>query len=142
MSFLELIPGGSRWLAIQKIAKAGLDDRLLATYQFKYAKIKGNLLVFCFSHPLVKQEFKLQEEMILNRLRVYWKLHVKTLKLNNITFAHIHAMSIKEKEKIDRLPDALFYKERSKGEFINKATNPILKGMFEDIRKSIKGQKV
>lgn len=138
MSILDSIPGGAKWLHVQKLANAGLTKELKV--HFKYAKIKGNLLVFCFNNGIAKFEFRNKKIVILDNLRNHYKEHIKTSKALGIIFNDIHAIVIANKESIPpaSIKDNYKFKEDAKGTFTNKVTDPKLHKLFEDIRESIK----
>jgi hypothetical protein len=134
---LEGIPGGERWLNIQEVAKAGL--RIEESKFFRYAKIKGNLLVYVFSHPLMMQEFKMRKEAIKTKMRIFYKARSVYYKAIGIVFTDIHAMLLMREEEEKKPSHApLNFAERATGDFAINCTDPKLRKGFEDIRAIIK----
>ena len=139
MSILQAIPGGERWIMIQQLAKAGLDANLFRL--FKYAKIKGNVFVFTFVHPLALQEFKMKQESIKEKMRICWKDNASRIKRLDISFQNLHAMVIPFKNEQQETKNLNYeYKERATGNFKNSCKDKKLFNAFESIRNTIKGK--
>jgi hypothetical protein len=137
MSILNAIPGGERWIMIQQLAKAGLDANLFKL--FKYAKVKGNVFVFAFIHPLALQEFNLKKEEIKTKMRICWKDNASRIKRLDISFQNLHAMVIPFKSEQEIPKNFSYeYKERATGNFKNCCKDKKLFNAFESIRNTIK----
>lgn len=131
--------GIARHRAIQNIATVGLEGLTLSSL-FRYAKIKGNVLFFVFKHPNAKFEFGYKKEDIKAKMRGYYSLFKEDLKANNVFFKEIEACVIaepKSEEPVKATP--LIYGERSTGSFDITCTDPALRALFEDIKKTIRG---
>jgi hypothetical protein len=140
-AILLAIPGGERFLTIQELAKQGLNPNMHKL--FKYAKIKGNTLVFAFIHPVALQEFNLKQEDIKANMRTYWKNNTDKLKRLNISFQKIHAMVINYKEEIkeQKVEYNYTYEEKATGNFINVCADKKLHNLFEIIKEVIKQER-
>ncbi|MDR0408687.1 MAG: DUF721 domain-containing protein [Campylobacteraceae bacterium] len=131
------IPGGDKWLMTQELAKFTL--RLDLHRLFRYAKVKGNTLVFVFSHPAGVQEFNLSKPYILDKMRVFYKDKLETFKILDIKFTQIHSIVIiPHGTNQGTLKQNLDYTEKATGNFRINCANPTLKKNFEDIQEAIK----
>jgi len=140
--FPNLVSGMARYLAIQAIAKAGLEGHKSLFGLFRYAKIKGNTLFFVFKHPGAKMEFRYTKETILSRMREYYKANKDVMSANGIIFQSIQAAVILEKEQpITQSNSNPKIGERSQGAFTNQCKDPVLHRIFEDIRAIIKARR-
>jgi len=134
-----LYVGMERYKTIQNIATVGLEGLALSNL-FRYAKIKGNVLFFVFKHQTAKFEFAYKKEDIKAKMRGYYSLYKEDLKANNVVFKEIEACVIAEpKEVLHVKPTTLIYGERSTGSFDITCTDPALRALFEDIKKTIRG---
>lgn len=135
-----LYVGMERYKAIQNIATVGLEGLTLSTL-FRYAKIKGNVLFFVFKHPNAKFEFGYKKEDIKAKMRGYYSLFKEDLKANNVVFKDIEACVIAEpKKEPEPKKSTVDFKERSTGSFEVRCSDPALKALFEDIKKTIRGK--
>ena len=135
-NLLKIIPGGERWVTMQELARFGINSALHKF--FRYAKIKGNMFIFVFSHPAALQEFKLSEESVKERMRIYYKERIKLMRALNITFARVHAAYLEPKDTKQESPKNLFFREKATGDFVINCREGRLKNLFEEIRKTIK----
>jgi len=137
-SLLSIIPGGDRYLLIQEMARFGLRVELHKL--FRYAKIKGNLFIFVFNHPAGLQEFKISQNAIREKMRIFWRENAKKIRELDISFSNIHGIVIMEKRTAERgSKQSLKFTENAKGDFTVNAKGSIGK-LFEDIREIIKGR--
>ncbi|MBN1839750.1 MAG: hypothetical protein JW802_06880 [Campylobacterales bacterium] len=135
----NLAIGMERYRSIQAIAKAGLGSSPLCAL-FRYAKIKGVTLFFVFKHDTARFEFKYQKEPILERMRMYYKLHKERMCASNIFFTKIEAVVIAEPKVEEVKREPLVYGERSCGDFAIACTDPKLRMLFESIQQTIKNK--
>jgi hypothetical protein len=140
-SLLYAIPGGAKWATMQEMAKYALSPNIHKL--FRYAKIKGNVFVFAFTHPLALQEFKLKQEEIKANMRTYWKNNVGKIKALDIKFQNVHAMLLPYKEEQQAQKNLDYeYKERAKGNFTNNCKDKGLHAAFEAVRSAIKERQI
>ncbi|WP_334088078.1 hypothetical protein [Helicobacter typhlonius] len=126
------------WQLTQKMARFAIAPYHIDK-QFKYAVVRGDKLIFYFSHSSAKQEFAFQFENIKARLRVVFKEHRQQCKEAGITFRDIAALvQLKQKDSTNKPPRVVeTYKERSTGDFTyNK--DSIFAKQFENLAQAIK----
>jgi hypothetical protein len=130
-----MIPGGERYLAIQELARFGLNLNMQKL--FKYAKIKGNLLIFVFSHPAGLQEFRLGEEIVKTRMRMYYKEHLSAMKEHGIVFERIHGAVFFVKDEVKQPQSEKHFVERATGNFHIGCKGNLAK-LFEEVKTLIR----
>jgi len=128
------------WRATQAIANVGLDGDPAKTL-FRYARVRASTLYFIFSHPGGKYEFGLRKEQILEKMKPYWKLHKQRLTGSGVYFTKIEALCIAPPRSAEIVTVIKKEREVADGDFENRAKNPALFAVFEEIRKTIKESK-
>lgn len=118
--------------AVRKLSDA-LDEQLRAF--FLYGAIKGETLVFFFSHPGALTLFSYRKEAILARMRTIYKQ--EKMKPSEILFRRIDAR-YKPTEPIDRDEISPNVSEKSNGTFEIKCNDPTLAKAFRNIREHIR----
>lgn len=119
-----------------KLLSEALPEHLLR--HFDHGEVRYKTLVLHFKHPGAVQEFGLQRDAILEKMRkIYGERKLK----EKIVFEHVEAechFHLPEKPPPEK---ALPFEERADGNFTNNVTSPKLHAMFEQIRHTIKERK-
>lgn len=100
-----------------------------------YGEVQHKTLILHFKHPAMVQEFGMQREAILQKMREIYRNNSLREK---IVFERVEAkakFTVPQKQPIDKnLP----FDEQAKGEFENNIADPRMHAMFEKIRSKIK----
>jgi hypothetical protein len=112
-----------------KLLSNGLGDikRL-----FLYGGVSNNTLRLTFSSPAGASEFNSKRDRYIAEFRKIYKEHnlKELIYFQNIEVVSVFRAKPKGKKEV--------YIDRAKGDFVNRATNPTIYKMFEQIREVIK----
>jgi N-acyl-D-aspartate/D-glutamate deacylase len=120
---------------MDNLAKAGILNMGMARF-FRYARVKGNTLVFVFECDS-KFDFRYAKSMILANLRKAYGADVAGFKKDGIVFSDIACVTIKEEPKL-KAKEYPKIEDRSSGEFENRCRDEGLRARIEKIRSIIK----
>jgi len=103
----------------------------------KFIYTKHDTLFFVLNHPSAKMEFNYKRNLIKGLLKQIESFHPHCKCIN---LKEIKAFVSNKREKIEEqeIPTKIYYKERSKAQFLNTTKNSDLYALFEKIREEIK----
>jgi len=103
----------------------------------KFIYTKHDTLFFVLNHPSAKMEFNYKRNLIKGLLKQIESFHPNCKCIN---LKEIKAFVSNKRDKIaeQEIPTKIYYKERSKAQFLNTTNNSDLHALFEKIREEIK----
>lgn len=105
----------------------------------KFIYTKHDTLFFVLTHPSAKMEFNYKRNLIKGLLKKLETFHPKC-KCINLKEIKAFVTNKKIEKNYEAKSSEIFYKERSSGNFKNKAKNEKLYELFEKIKEEIKKQ--